>query len=60
MTDDDRTVLADQLQRVIAWEVQAQLGVRRAPEKWPALIADTLLDYFDVHLKPGADISGFA
>jgi hypothetical protein len=34
----------------------AQAGVGRAVEAMPPLIADTLLDYFDMTLKPGVDI----
>ena len=48
----------EQLRQVIAWEVRAQIGVQRAVEDMPPLIADTVLDYFDVALKPGADLSG--
>jgi hypothetical protein len=47
----------DQLRRVIAWEMEAQAGVQRAVEGMPLLIADTLLEYFDISLKPGADVS---
>jgi hypothetical protein len=46
----------DQLRRVIAWEMEAQAGVQRAVEVMPLLIADTLLEYFDISLKPGADV----
>lgn len=57
VTDEEIAVVADQLRRVIFWEIQAQTGVQRPVEEMPQLIADTLLDYFDVSLKPGADIS---
>lgn len=53
MSNQDRAKVFDQLRRVIAWEVEAQVGVHRAIEAMPPLIADTLLDYFDVTLKPG-------
>lgn len=59
MTDEARAEVAVQLRLVIAWEVEAQLGVERRVEEMPPLIADTLLDYFDIALKPGADVSGF-
>jgi hypothetical protein len=36
--------------------MHAQAGVERAVEAMPPLIADSLLDYFDVTLKPGVDI----
>ncbi len=52
----DRTEVVEQLRRVIAWEVEAQCGVHRAVEDMPPLIADTLLDYFDVAIKPGVDL----
>jgi hypothetical protein len=58
MSDEQRAEVFDQLRRVIAWEVGSQLGVERPVDQMPPLIADTLLDYFDVSLKTGADISG--
>lgn len=58
MTDGDPAEVYEQLRQVIAWEVRAQIGVQRAVEDMPPLIADTVLDYFDVALKPGADLSG--
>ena len=57
MTDDTPTEVCDQLRRVIAWELTAQRGVERPIDQLPTLIADTLLDFFDVSLKAGADIS---
>lgn len=54
VSDEDHAEVADQLRRVIAWEIEAQIGVRRPIEKMPPLIADTLLDFFDITLKPGA------
>ena len=48
----DRELLR-QLIGVIAWELDAQVGVNRSIEKMPPLVADTILDYFDVRLKPG-------
>jgi hypothetical protein len=56
-SDKARAGVFEQLRRVIAWEVEAQVGVERSLEKMPSLIADTVLDYFDVSLKAGADIS---
>ena len=57
MSDQIRAEVFDQLRRVIAWEVEAQVGVERPVEQLPPLIADTLLDFFDVALKSGADVS---
>ena len=57
VTDQDRAFVTDQLRRVIAWEVAAQVGVQRPVEEMPPLIADTLRDYFDITLKPGVDIA---
>jgi hypothetical protein len=37
--------------------MDAQAGMQRAVEEMPPLIADTVLDYFDITLKPGADLS---
>ncbi|MFG3702474.1 hypothetical protein ACGF5C_32040 [Micromonospora sp. NPDC047620] len=37
--------------------MNAQAGIGRAPEAMPTLIADTLMDYFDLKMKPGADVS---
>ena len=59
MADEAKRELADQLRRVIAWEIEAQVGVRRRVEDMPPLIADTLLDFFDIALKPNADVSDF-
>lgn len=42
---------------MIAWEVEAQIGVERPVEQMPKFIADTLLDFFDVTLKSDADLS---
>jgi hypothetical protein len=58
MSDEARADVGDLLRRVIAWELEAQAGVQRRVEDMPPLIADTLLDYFDITLKPGADFSG--
>lgn len=55
VSSDDDTVVK-QLAAVIAWEMHAQAGVRRPLNEMPSLIADSLLDYFEVRLKPGADI----
>lgn len=57
MTDQARSEVFDQLRRVIEWEMRAQAGVERAVDAMPPLIADSLLDYFDVTLKPGVDLS---
>jgi hypothetical protein len=37
--------------------MHAQAGVEHAVDAVPPLIADSLLDYFDVTLKPGVDLS---
>ncbi len=60
MSDQTRAEVFEELRRVIAWEVQAQVGVERPIEQMPPLIADTVLDYFDVSLKAGADVSHLA
>lgn len=57
VSDQTRAEVFEQLRRVIAWEVEAQVGIDRPVEQMPPLIADTLLDYFDVSLKAGADVS---
>lgn len=57
MSDQTRAEVFEQLRRVIAWEVDAQVGVGRPVEHMPTHIADTLLDFFDVSLKAGADVS---
>lgn len=59
MSNEARAEVFNQLRRVIAWEIEAQIGVKRRIEDMPPLIADTLLDYFDITLKPDADVSGF-
>lgn len=58
MTKELRAEVVDQLRRVIAWEMDAQTSVGRPIEDMPPLVADSVLDYFDVALKPGADLSG--
>jgi hypothetical protein len=58
VSDDNRREVAEQLRRVIAWEMAAQAGVKRAAPDLPPLIADTLLDFFDITLKVGVDVSG--
>ncbi|GAA4361772.1 hypothetical protein [Angustibacter luteus] len=58
MTEITRAEVFDQLRRVIAWEIEAQVGVRRAVDEMPPLIADSLLDFFDITMKPGVDLSG--
>jgi hypothetical protein len=45
---------------VIAWELAAQAEVGRELRDTPPLIADSVLDYFEVTLKPGADVSDLA
>lgn len=57
MSEPTRQEVYDQLRRVIASEMNAQVGVQRAVGAMPPLIADSLLDYFDVALKPGIDLS---
>jgi hypothetical protein len=39
-------------------EVEAQIAVERPIEDIPTHLADTLLDFFDITLRPGADLSG--
>jgi hypothetical protein len=53
MSDEDRATVAEQLRRVIAWGLSAQVAVHRSTSAIPPLIADSLLDYFDISLKPG-------
>lgn len=43
------------LTRVIEWEIQAQVGVNRTLAEMPHLIADTLLDFFEVRAKAGVE-----
>lgn len=54
--DAARRGLARQLADVIAWEMQAQARVERALDQMPPLIADTVLAFFEVRLRPGAVI----
>ena len=57
VSDQTRTEVFEQLRRVIAWEVDAQVGGGRPVHHMPTHIADTVLDFFDVSLKAGADVS---
>jgi hypothetical protein len=54
MSRDDE--LIRKLSAVIRWELDAQAGVERAPDQIPDLVADSILDYFKVQLREGADI----
>lgn len=54
LTDPMRSEVFEELQHVIAEEIDAQLGVERSVEAMPPLIADTVLDHFDVAVKPCA------
>jgi hypothetical protein len=53
VNDQDRKAIADQLRRVIAAELSAQVAIQRPTDAMPPLIADSLLDYFDISLNPG-------
>lgn len=57
MTQHQRAEVFEQLRRVIAWEIEAQVGVERPVEQMPTFVADTVLDFFDVTLKPDADVA---
>jgi hypothetical protein len=48
--------LVSQLADVIAWEIHAQAGTRRPLDQVHLLIADSLLDFFEIQLKPGASV----
>ena len=51
MNGEDTAKTAEQLARIIAWEMEAQMGVQRPLDQMPILIADSLLDYFDIRVK---------
>lgn len=53
-----RAQVAEQLRRVSTWELEAQADVKRSVDDMPPLIADTLLNDFDIKLEPGADAPG--
>jgi len=56
LVTSDASKTARDLAVVIADELSAQLGVRRDPAKIPPLIADAVLDYFDVILRTDAEL----
>jgi hypothetical protein len=56
VADAEGAGIAQQLAHVVAWEIDAQTGVGRPVNEMPRLVADTLLDFFDIHLKPGATL----
>jgi hypothetical protein len=58
MVEATRQQKFEQLVEVIGWEMDCQKGIGRAYDDLPVLIADTLLDFFDVCLLPGADATG--
>jgi hypothetical protein len=57
VTQQQRAEVFEQLRRVIAWEVEAQTCVERPVEQMPTFVADAVLGFFDVTLKPGADVA---
>ncbi|MCW2766098.1 MAG: hypothetical protein JWO11_2057 [Nocardioides sp.] len=57
VSDQTRAEVFEQPRRVIAWELEARVGVERPIEQMPPLLADTVLDFFDVSLKAGANVS---
>ena len=58
--DDQRALIFARVVDVIAWELNAQVGVGRPLEGMPTLLADTLLDFFDIQEKPGVVFPGGA
>lgn len=56
MSDDDGVEVAAQVRRVVADEIEAQVGVQRRPEDMAPLIADSLLDHFVIALRPAAGL----
>lgn len=56
VVNDMRAETAEQLRRVIAWEMAAQTEMQREVSDMPLLIADTLLDFFEVTLRPEVDL----
>jgi hypothetical protein len=56
VSEQVRAEIFEQLRWVIARELEAQVGVQRAVDEMPPLIADTVLDYFDVAVKPGVTL----
>ncbi|MBL7494334.1 hypothetical protein I6A60_37920 [Frankia sp. AgB1.9] len=52
MSEEARQDVFDQLCRVVAGEIEAQVAVRRPVEAMAPLIADALLDVFDIMLRP--------
>lgn len=55
-TSHDQENVFEQVTRVIRWELDAQAGVRRPSSDLPPLLADSLLDFFDISLKPGVEL----
>ena len=51
----DESTIARDLAAVIAEEIAAQLGVHRAVEDMPHLIADAILDAFEVQPREGVE-----
>ena len=49
-----RRQVYQEVKAVIAWEMAAQAAIRRSFADIPALVADSILDFFDVVSKPGA------
>ncbi|MGA5305967.1 hypothetical protein ACPCHT_39185 [Nucisporomicrobium flavum] len=53
MDDVGDDEILQQLTAVIAWEMEAQAGIQRPLSEMPELIADSILDHFEVRLRPG-------
>jgi hypothetical protein len=59
MTADDRRALASALASVIADEIAAQRGVERSDEELAPLLADRILDGFDIRDGAGKSAGPF-
>ncbi len=53
MSENEPARVLTQLVNVIARELEAQAGVQRDLADMPPLIADSLLDFFEIRPKPG-------
>ena len=53
----DRKTVAQNLTDVIAEEIEAQVGVLRPVDQMAPLIADAILDFFEVRTREGIEFS---
>lgn len=57
MAEEEKIERLAQLRAVIAWALECQRPMRRTDDGLATLLADSIMDYFDIGLRPGADVT---